>query len=101
MRKLTVKKHINIMVLLCVLVYFVSYIAKINYGAVILEIVQAEGLLNSCTYIGSAISTHGIAKISENAGWYITILSWSAIALIGTIICFSCAKAWEEFCKNN
>ena len=39
------------MVLLCVLVYFVSYIAKINYDVVILEIVQAEGLLNSCTYI--------------------------------------------------
>ncbi len=60
-----------------------------------------SGLLNSCTYIGSSLSTYGTAKISEIFGWHLTVLSWSIIALAGTIICFSCANIWQRFCENN
>lgn len=42
-RKLTNKKHIFILVLLCSVVYFVSYLTRINYSAVLVEIMKSEG----------------------------------------------------------
>lgn len=56
----------------------------------------ASGVLNSCTYIGSAISTYGIAALSENLGWSVTILVWSAVAIVGTVCCALCAKPWVK-----
>lgn len=55
-----------------------------------------SGVLNSCTYIGSAISTYGIAVISENAGWTVTIGVWAAIAVTGTVLCLICIPAWKK-----
>lgn len=55
-----------------------------------------SGILNSCVYIGSAISTYGIAVLSENMGWETTLLTWFVIAALGTIICFVCTKPWEK-----
>lgn len=55
-----------------------------------------SGILNSCVYIGSAISIYGIAVLSENMGWETTLLTWFLIAALGTIICFVCTKPWEK-----
>ena len=54
-----------------------------------------SGILNSCTYIGSAISTYGIAVLSENIGWSNTLLVWLLIALLGTAICAACVRPWK------
>lgn len=51
-----------------------------------------SGVLNSCTYIGSAISAYGIAVLSEIIGWHGTIFVWLLLAVAGTVICFCCAK---------
>ena len=56
----------------------------------------ASGVLNSCTYIGSAVSTYGIALISEKMGWNFTLLTWIVIAVLGTVVCFVCAKPWQK-----
>jgi len=56
----------------------------------------ASGVLNSCTYIGSALSTYGVALLSEKLGWGFTVMSWLAIAVMGTVICFVCAKPWDK-----
>ena len=55
-----------------------------------------SGVLNSCTYIGSAISTYGIAVISKNFGWNFTLLIWLLIAASGTALCFISAKPWKK-----
>lgn len=55
-----------------------------------------SGILNSCTYIGSAISTYGIAVLSENVGWTYTLLLWLIIAALGTLVCMLCVKPWEK-----
>lgn len=55
-----------------------------------------SGVLNSCTYVGSAISTYGIAKISESAGWNMTIALWMAIALAGAFLCFAGLSVWSR-----
>lgn len=55
-----------------------------------------SGILNACTYVGSAISTYGIAVLTENTGWKLTIAVWLAIAAAGCIICLCFAKAWRR-----
>lgn len=56
----------------------------------------ASGVINSCTYIGSAISTYGIALLSELIGWGYTILIWFIIAALGTAICTLCSKPFSN-----
>ena len=55
-----------------------------------------SGALNACTYIGSAISTYGIAVLSETAGWHSTILIWGLIGLAGTVLCFMLVHPWKR-----
>lgn len=56
----------------------------------------ASGIINSCTYIGSAISTYGIAVISETFGWKTTLLIWLLVAVAGTLICIASVKPWDK-----
>lgn len=56
----------------------------------------ASGVLNSCTYIGSAISTYGVAVLSQGLGWKPTILIWVGIALLGTLLCFFCIRGFKK-----
>lgn len=65
------------------------------------NISTVSGVLNSCTYVGSALSTYGIALLSEKFGWSFTLLSWVSVAAAGTAVCLICAKPWERrFGKN-
>ena len=56
-----------------------------------------SGLLNSCTYIGSSISTYGIAAIADRFGWHTTVFMWIIIAAAGSIVCFACVRPWKKF----
>lgn len=54
------------------------------------------GLLNSATYVGSALSTYLFAVISEKMGWNATIISWIIFAAAGltlTLICMAYLKS--------
>lgn len=55
-----------------------------------------SGIMNSCAYIGSAVSTYGMALLSEKFGWSFTLLSWLVIAALGTVICLICKNAWKK-----
>lgn len=59
-----------------------------------------SGVLNSCTYIGSAISTYGIALLSEKFSWSFTLFTWLLTAVVGTAICFLCVKPWNKNFKE-
>lgn len=43
------------------------------------------GICNSCIYVGAAISTYGIALLSEHFGWGSTVLSWCAIIIVAIV----------------
>ncbi len=58
-----------------------------------------SGLVNSFTYIGSAISTYGIALISENFGWTVTISVWCALAILGTVCCLAHSRKWKKLTR--
>lgn len=55
------------------------------------------GLINSCTYVGAAISTYGFAAVSENYGWNITLILWAIIAFTGLLCCFAALRNWNRF----
>jgi len=77
---------VNLMLVCMLPAYFSKYG---NVGTV-------SGVLNSCTYVGSAVSTYGIAVISQSLGWHSTIFVWFMIALLGTILCLGSAKQWYQ-----
>lgn len=60
-----------------------------------------SGFLNSCTYIGAAISTYGMAVVSDKFGWNATIVMWAVVALGGAIVCILGSKKWREFKKQS
>jgi len=56
-----------------------------------------SGILNSCTYIGSALSGYGFAVLAKLFGWRGTIIGWAIICGIATIICLALVKKWQSF----
>lgn len=58
-----------------------------------------SGVINACTYVGSAISAYGIALISESAGWGVTLMLWIGIAVLGTLLCFVAVRPWQQKMK--
>lgn len=60
-----------------------------------------SGIINSCTYIGSAISSYGIAVLSDNYGWSFTLLVWVFIALLGAVILLANIKPWAQVFQKN
>ena len=48
---MSVKKYYRLFGALCCLIYFTSYITRINFGAVVAEIVEAEGIAKSALSI--------------------------------------------------
>jgi OPA family glycerol-3-phosphate transporter-like MFS transporter len=48
------------------------------------------GLINSATYVGSALSTYLFAVISEMHGWNATIISWVLFAAGGLVLTMIC-----------
>ena len=60
-----------------------------------------SGLLNAFVYVGAAISTYGIAVISENFGWLTTIVCWLILAVAGALICLLRTKKWADFTSRS
>lgn len=60
------------------------------------SISTVSGIINSTVYIGSAISTYGVAVISERLGWGATILTWFFVLVAGGITCFLATKPWAK-----
>lgn len=56
-----------------------------------------SGVLNTFTYVGSAVSTYGFAVFSDLYGWNFTVALWVIIALLGTICCGCSIRHWKKF----
>ena len=56
----------------------------------------ASGIINSCTYVGSAVSTYGVALVSEKCGWSITLLLWFLCAVAATSLCFLSVSGFRK-----
>ncbi len=60
----------------------------------------ASGVLNACTYVGSAVSTYGIAVISEGFGWQFTLWLWVGIAVLACALCVLSIKPFRKKAMN-
>jgi len=58
-----------------------------------------SGVLNACTYVGSAVSTYGFAALSEIKGWHFTILMWFVISAVGAAITLLASFIWKKYYK--
>lgn len=58
---------------------------------------MVSGLLNSCTYVGSALSSYGIAWAVQQKGWSFAIWLWTAAAFTGTALCLGSGKLWNKY----
>lgn len=56
-----------------------------------------SGVLNACTYVGSAASTYLVPLIMGDGSWDITVLIWTMTAVIGTLLCTVCIPAWKKY----
>lgn len=61
------------------------------------KVSTVSGLTNSCTYVGSALSTYLIALLAERVGWQYTILFWMGIAAFGVLLCALAVRPWKRF----
>ena len=59
-----------------------------------------SGVCNSCVYIGAAISTYGIALISEAMGWSLTIATWCGILVLGIAFAALSHKKYTAMLKS-
>jgi len=59
-----------------------------------------SGMLNACTYVGSAGSMYGIAWVSENCGWSWTVWIWTAVAVAGTLCAVLAIRPWYKFSRT-
>ena len=55
-----------------------------------------SGLLNASVYVGSALSTYGIAALSERTGWTVTIGCWTVMAGISVVLCLGALFLWKN-----
>lgn len=64
------------------------------------KVATVSGLCNSCSYVGSCISSYGIALVAEKMGWQTTLFSWAAIALVGVGLCLLAYRKWSKFIEE-
>ena len=55
-----------------------------------------SGVLNSATYVGSAVSTYGIAVISEQFGWSASTLVWLVLSAASIALCLANVPGWKK-----
>ena len=58
-----------------------------------------SGVVNSGTYVGSAVSGYGMALFSESFGWHATIGLWVIVAVLGTAVCLLLRRKWRLFVR--
>ncbi|MBO4950907.1 MAG: MFS transporter [Clostridia bacterium] len=54
------------------------------------------GAINSSVYIGSAVSTYGIAAITTHFGWSGTMITWLICSCIGLLTCIISIKPFSK-----
>ena len=60
-----------------------------------------SGVLNACTYVGSAISTYGFALIAQSLGWRATVLCWAAVCVLGALTCVAARRKTASLFAQN
>lgn len=60
----------------------------------------ASGFCNAFTYVGAAISSYGMAVISEAAGWQMTVITWIIVGALGIGFTLLSLRSYTSFIKD-
>ena len=60
------------------------------------NVATVSGVLNACTYIGSAVATYGVGLLCKRYGWDFTLKTWLVIVAVGTVICAVAIPLWNR-----
>ena len=55
-----------------------------------------SGILNAFSYIASSISSVAIGSIVQSHGWNVTILMWTALAVLGALVSYAGIRYWTR-----
>lgn len=81
---------VNLM-LICMLPAYFQKTGKVS---------TVSGVLNACTYIGSALSTYMIAFLVDQFGWRLNLQLWLGVTVLGTLVCLLLQKPWKNISKE-
>jgi OPA family glycerol-3-phosphate transporter-like MFS transporter len=59
-----------------------------------------SGFCNAFTYVGAAISSYGMAVISEASGWRTTVIAWIIIGALGILFTLLSLVKYTKFIKD-
>ena len=103
----------RILIGFCVAAYFVSYITRINYGTVLLEIVNSEGItkMSASMAVTGSFVTYGIGQLIS--GWlgdrikprYLMFIGLMVSAGMNVCVVFktgrdACFLVYQRFCPG-
>ena len=60
-----------------------------------------SGICNACTYLGSTLSSYGVAWIAARLGWQSALLSWGILAFVGLVLCALGVKKRTAYAAKN
>ena len=75
------------LILICMLPHYFKSTGRVSL---------ISGVLNACTYVGSAASTYLIPLLMGDGSWSTTVVSWLITAALGTLLCAVCIPAWKR-----
>lgn len=61
------------------------------------KVATVSGICNAFSYLGSTVSSYGIALVAQGLGWRYTVLSWGGIALAGAVLCILAYRRFHRF----
>ena len=59
-----------------------------------------SGFCNAFTYVGAAVSTYGMALISNVFDWRATIISWAIVGGLGVLFTLLAVRSYRRFITN-
>lgn len=77
---------------------FISYMPR--FFRTTGRVPTVSGICNACTYVGSTLSSYGVALVAARFGWQVALFSWGGLALIGVILCAAALKRWAIFASE-
>ena len=78
---------------------FISYMPRFFRSTG--RVSTVSGICNACAYVGSTLSSYGVAWIAARFGWQNALFFWGALAVVSVILCASVAKKWAKFAQKN
>ncbi len=64
------------------------------------KVSTVSGITNAATYVGSGLSSYGMAAIAETLGWANTVLCWVFVAVFGAGAALLSVRPWKRFIRG-